>query len=152
VMSKWVNDQVRRGHLDVSHSRSLEQYISVIAESQGGLERICFTPIPFAYAAHTHQFFFLLLYLVTLPFTMVFTYQYYAMVAVFIVTFGLVGIDEAGVEIEDPFGTDDNDLPLEAIFETIMRDAKNLSEFGLEGSSDNGTNANHMTIQLHMDP
>jgi len=34
---------------------------------------------------------------------------------------GLLGIEEAGVEIEDPFGTDENDLPLNAICETIRK-------------------------------
>ena len=31
------------------------------------------------------------------------------------------GIEEIGVEIEDPFGVDDNDLPLEKICGTIER-------------------------------
>jgi len=127
MMTKWVHEQIRKGALERWEGRSLEAYIGGLGDSQGGLERIANTPIPFAYAAQTHQF--LLLYLITLPFTMVTTYQYYALVAVFIISFGLIGVDEAGVEIEDPFGHDDNDLPLEGIFGTIMRDAKGITEF-----------------------
>ena len=33
----------------------------------------------------------------------------------------MFGIEEIGVEIENPFGDDDNDLPLEQICETIGR-------------------------------
>jgi len=115
MISLWVDARMREGHLDRWQARSIEQYVSAIVDAQGGLERISGTPIPFAYAVHTHQF--LLLYLITLPFTMVTTYGYYALVAVFTIAFGLIGIDEAGVEIEDPFGFDDNDLPLEVLFD-----------------------------------
>ena len=38
-----------------------------------------------------------------------------AVPTVAVIAFGLLGIEEAGIEIEDPFGTDPNDLPLEAI-------------------------------------
>jgi len=103
-----------------------------MCEAQAALDRICDTPIPFAYAVHTHQF--LLLYLSTLPFTMVITYQYYALVAVFIISFGMLGIDEAGVEIEDPFGLDDNDLPLDKICANIAKQAEAIAKFG-QGNS-----------------
>ena len=36
-----------------------------------------------------------------------------------IVTYALLGIEQIGVQIEDPFGLEDNDLPLDAICETI---------------------------------
>jgi putative membrane protein len=39
--------------------------------------------------------------------------------AVVIVAYVFFGIEEIGVEIEDPFGQDDNDLPLEQICATI---------------------------------
>jgi len=51
-----------------------------------------------------------------------------AIPAVAAIAFGLLGIEEAGVEIEDPFGDDPNDLPLEAISATIGRDAQALAD------------------------
>lgn len=51
-------------------------------------------------------------------------------VAVAAIAFGLLGIEEAGVEIEDPFGDDPNDLPVEAMCATIARDTGALAEFG----------------------
>jgi len=119
LLSHWVAEKARSHELDYWAARTLEAHIAQLADAQGALERIKDTPIPFAYAVHTHQF--LMLYLITLPFTMVVTYQYYALVAVFIVSFGLLGIDEAGVEIEDPFGLDDNDLPLDAMCDRIKK-------------------------------
>jgi len=40
----------------------------------------------------------------------------------------MLGIEEAGVEIEGPFGVDLNHLPLESICETIARDVHDLAE------------------------
>jgi predicted membrane chloride channel (bestrophin family) len=39
-----------------------------------------------------------------------------------------LGIEEAGVEIEDPSGDDPNDLPVETMCTTIGMDSKALAE------------------------
>ena len=41
---------------------------------------------------------------------------------------GFFGIEEAGVEIEDPFDLEDNSLPLDAICVTIIRDTAQLTQ------------------------
>ncbi|MND02132.1 Bestrophin, RFP-TM, chloride channel [compost metagenome] len=41
------------------------------------------------------------------------------MLDTFFVAYTFFGIEEIGVEIEDPFGEDDNDLPLEDICKNI---------------------------------
>ena len=40
---------------------------------------------------------------------------------------GTLGIEEAGIEIESPFGVDPNHLPLERLCEAIGRDAADLA-------------------------
>jgi putative membrane protein len=42
-------------------------------------------------------------------------------VDVLVLAYTFFGIEEIGVEIEGPFGHDDNDLPLEDICETIHK-------------------------------
>jgi ion channel-forming bestrophin family protein len=44
-----------------------------------------------------------------------------------VVALGLLGIEEAGVELEDPFGLEPNHLPLDQICETIGRDLADLT-------------------------
>jgi putative membrane protein len=39
-----------------------------------------------------------------------------------------LGVEEAAIEIEDPFGLDFNDLPLEQICATIARDVNQLAK------------------------
>jgi putative membrane protein len=43
-----------------------------------------------------------------------------------LLAFALFGIDEIAVEMEEPFGRDANDLPLDAVGETIARDVADL--------------------------
>jgi putative membrane protein len=43
-----------------------------------------------------------------------------------LVSFTLFGIEEIGIEIENPFGYDANDLPLDAICATMRRNIEDL--------------------------
>src|SRR5262245_22283176 len=125
-MTKWIHDQMSAGKFDHYTAQMLERHVQGFLDNQGGCERILRTPIPFAYAVHIKQL--LMVYLITLPFILIGDLGWVAIVAVAAIAFGLLGIEEAGVEIEDPFGDDPNDLPLEAISATIARDAQALAE------------------------
>lgn len=123
-MSVWVRD--RAPQLGGDMVRVLEGHISALVDCQGGCERIQKTPIPFVYAVHLRHI--TLLYLLTLPFVLVPLLNWGASLAVAAIAFGLLGIEEAGIEIEDPFGEDPNDLPLEDICNVVQRDARTLVE------------------------
>lgn len=45
---------------------------------------------------------------------------------VILISFTLFGIEEIGIEIENPFGRDQNDLPLDTICETMLRNIADL--------------------------
>jgi putative membrane protein len=66
----------------------------------------------------------LFIYLLTLPFVLVSAIGWFAPLAVAVIAFGLMGIEDAGVEIEDPFGDDPNDLPVDDICNVIARDTQ----------------------------
>ena len=82
------------------------------------------TPIPFAYAHHIKAF--LALFVFSAPFALADTMGVMTPVAAFFIAYGMFGIEEIGVEIEDPFGYDPNDLPLDRIGATITGDTKML--------------------------
>ncbi|MCI0703666.1 MAG: hypothetical protein L0241_21520, partial [Planctomycetia bacterium] len=109
-MTKWIRDQMAAGKFDSITAQMIEGHVRTFLDCQGGCERILRTPIPFAYAVHIKQL--LMVYLVTLPFILIGDLGWVAIPAVAAIAFGLLGIEEAGVEIEDPFGDDPNDLPL----------------------------------------
>lgn len=124
AISRWIRDRLREGRIDVFQAVSMEQVLNAMVDSQGGCERIVRTPLPFVYAALIKQI--LLIYLGTLPFVLIAKMDFAAPLVVAVVSFGMLGIEEAGVEIEMPFGTDDNCLPLEQICTTIARDTAAL--------------------------
>jgi putative membrane protein len=66
----------------------------------------------------------LVIYCSTLPLALVGTFGWWNLVVVYLVSYILFGIEEIGVEIEDPFGDDENDLPLEQISEGIDRNVR----------------------------
>ena len=84
------------------------------------------TPLPFVYVVHLRRA--LILYSLTLPMALVNSYGWWTIAVVLVIAYVLFGIEEIGVEIENPFGTDVNDLPLEQFFATIERDLTLLLE------------------------
>ncbi|KAJ1962802.1 hypothetical protein GGI12_002426 [Dipsacomyces acuminosporus] len=84
----------------------------------GGCERILSTPIPLAYRIHlTHT---LYLYLLVLPWSLGSMGLAKTIILQFIISFMLIGIDSISREIQNPFGYDANDLPLDAYCESIL--------------------------------
>jgi putative membrane protein len=98
----------------------LDQMIDVL----GSCERILKTPIPLAYAVHLRQLIFL--YCFATPFQMVDNFGWSTPIVVSIVAFTVFGIEAIGVEIENPFGHDANDLPLDQICRTMQLNIEDL--------------------------
>lgn len=130
-MTAVLNRARQKGVISDILYTSLDQNIQLLVDYLGACERIRKTPLPFAYVVHLRRA--LALYCFTLPFALVSSYGWYTILDVLIVTYVFFGIEEIGVEIEGPFGMDDNDLPLDDICETIHRNLYALSE--LEASA-----------------
>jgi ion channel-forming bestrophin family protein len=124
----WVSDYLQMeyqgGHLNVNQLVGMTNMLDAIVGAIAGCERILKTPIPLAYAIHLKQL--LLVYCLFLPFQTVKDLEWFAVPVVAIVSFTLLGIEEIGVEIENPFGTDANDLPLDTICETVQGNVEDL--------------------------
>jgi len=105
---------------------SLDLNIQSLIDSLGACERIRKTPLPFAYVVHLRRA--LVIYCFTLPFALVDTFGWWTVLEVAFVAYTYFGIEEIGVEIEGPFGHDENDLPLEAICETIYKNVYAMAE------------------------
>jgi ion channel-forming bestrophin family protein len=125
-MSEWVRRRQKEGRLDPITAMAMEGVIVELVAAQGGCERIHLTPLPFVYAGLIKQL--LLVYLVTLPFVLIPPMSFAAPLVEAVVSFAMLGIEEAGVEIEDPFGVDPNHLSIEQICQGIARDAARLAE------------------------
>jgi ion channel-forming bestrophin family protein len=116
----------RAGRISAERLHLMDANVTQMVDVWGGCERILRTPIPFAYAQHIKGF--LTLFCFTVPFAMVEQMNRYTAVAAAVLAFGMFGIEEIGVEIEDPFGYDPNDLPLDAIGNRIASDTAAMVE------------------------
>ncbi|QDU30435.1 Bestrophin, RFP-TM, chloride channel [Anatilimnocola aggregata] len=95
----------------------VDHNINLLIDYIGACERIHRTPVPYAYVVHLRRALFL--YCLTIPFAMVGDLHWWTIGGTFMVAYIFFGIEEIGVEIEDPFGFDENDLPLERYCHTI---------------------------------
>lgn len=101
-----------------------EQLLFINAELQsftdvcGACERIKNTPIPYSYSIFIKKF--VTIYIATLPFGYVFNLGYYVVPMVGFIFFVLTSLELIAEEIEEPFGGDENDLPLERIAQNIQ--------------------------------
>jgi putative membrane protein len=124
-MSECLKEAHRRGAISDIMLTHLDQNIQLLVDYLGGCERIRKTPLPFAYVVHLRRS--LVVYCFTLPFALVETFGWTTVLDVLLVAYTFFGIEEIGVEIEGPFGFDDNDLPLEEICATIERNVYALA-------------------------
>ncbi len=106
--------------------RHMEELLCRLVDSQGGCEKIQKTPMPFAYVVMLKQI--IVAYLLTMPLVLCERCGWWTPLLVGIAALGLLGMEEASVEIEDPFGTDENCLNLEALTLTIARDTGQLAD------------------------
>jgi ion channel-forming bestrophin family protein len=124
----WIGDylqlQYQRDQLNIYQLTSMHKLLDTLVDCLGGCERILKTPMPLAYAIHLKQL--LLLYCLSLPFQMVRDLGWWTSPVVVLISFTLFGIEEIGIEIENPFGRDENDLPLDAICQTMLRNIEDL--------------------------
>lgn len=124
----WISDYLQscfnQGRLNAYQLAALLAQVDILVNVLGGCERIVKTPIPLAYAIHLKQL--LLLYCLALPFQMVSALGWWTAIAVGLISFAVFGIEAIGIEIENPFGYDDNDLPLDAICMTMQRNIEDL--------------------------
>jgi putative membrane protein len=93
--------------------------LSSFTDICGACERIKNTPIPYSYSAFIKKFIFF--YVMTLPFGYVFSLGYYVVPVVIFVFYVLASLEIIAEEIEDPFGGDENDLPLDKIAANIHK-------------------------------
>jgi putative membrane protein len=113
----------KKGELTQGDLIQIDVNLNGLMASLGGCQRIKNTPIPYSYSLFIKKFIFL--YVITLPIVF-FHFDYWAILITTFVFYALVSMEVLAEEIEDPFGTDDNDLPLEQICITIETDLRNI--------------------------
>lgn len=126
-ISRCIQDSWKSGTLNAYHVSILHGCLTEMLAIQGGCERIKSTPIPFTYSVLTHRT--VLLYCLALPCGLHDTVGFLTPIVVALVAYAFLGLDAVGDEIEQPFNTDDNDLPLLYLSTMIERNLRQMSGY-----------------------
>ena len=119
IMTRKLVTLHRTGSLSGEELLFLNENLNSFTDICGACERIKNTPIPYSYSAFIKKFIFI--YIMTLPFGYVFTLQYLVVPVVAIVFYVLASLELVAEEIEDPFGKDLNDLPMDKLATNIRK-------------------------------
>lgn len=131
-LKDYLNRQHQQGRLNTYQLNSVVNLLNSLVDYFGGCERILKTPLPAAYSIHLKQLIFI--YCLILPFQLVAELGWLTGPSVGLISFTLLGIEEIGIEIENPFGRDPNDLPLDTICQTIAHNIEELSQLDSSAS------------------
>lgn len=127
-VTQWLSLYLQKVHQQGKISSQLfsqmNDLINKLTLGMGSCERILTTPLPRPYAIHLKHL--LLIYFALLPFKLVGMFHLMTPIAVALLAFALLGIEEVGREIENPFGYDDDDLPLDAQAAELLGDVKDI--------------------------
>lgn len=109
-----------------SHRIRLDENLTYFEDAVGSCERILTQPIPLSYTRHTSRF--MVIWLSALPLGLYQTCGVATIPLSVVITFLLLGIDEIGVQIEEPFGL----LPLDDICNEIEGDLFSMLQEGVD--------------------
>lgn len=123
-LTRAVHRDVSSGVLPRETIVALTPLLLAFDDITGACERIRNTPIPFSYSSYVKQF--VLLYALVMPFGLVREFGYGTVVACMFTFFATMGLELLATEIEEPFGTDRNDLPLDELAERIRIDTAQI--------------------------
>lgn len=126
LMGAWLADKRKQGLISDVVWSSLNHHLNDLSAVAGGCERIASTPLPFAYTLILHRTVYL--FCIMLPFALVTDLHYMTPFLSVFVSYTFISLDTLAEELEEPFGTEDNDLPLDAICNTIERDLQDMNE------------------------
>lgn len=124
----WIGDYLQRqyqgGHINVFQLAALHELLDDLVDILGACERILKTPTPLIYTILLRTL--LVIYFLLLPWDFVDGLTWWTAPISMFASILLLGIDEVGAEIEEPFGKDPNDLPLDAICATMLNNINEM--------------------------
>ena len=110
-------------HLSEEEMILLDKEVKSLTDILGACERIKNTPIPYSYNMFLKKLIFVFILLTPLAF--VEALHYWTIGLTVLVFYIFVGLEYISEEIEEPFGTDNNDLPLDDLANKIL---ENITE------------------------
>lgn len=117
LMAEWVENARNSGRIDSIQQARFDENFDKLEDVVGGCERIISTPIPYSYRVLLHRTVYI--YCALLPFGLVDSLGWLMPFIVVFVAYTFVAFEAIADEIENPFGTEANDLALNSMCHMI---------------------------------
>ncbi|MDX6022219.1 bestrophin family ion channel [Scandinavium sp. V105_16] len=126
LMGNWLAAQRQQGALSDILFHSLNNRLNDMSVVLAGCERIAGTPVPFAYSLILHRTVYL--FCIMLPFALVGDLHYMTPFISVLISYTFISLDVLAEELEEPFGVENNDLPLDAISTAIETELLQMND------------------------
>lgn len=113
LMAEWIKNAKNENKIDSIQQARFDENLDKLSDIVGGCERIISTPIPYSYRVLLHRTVYLYCFL--LPFGLVDSLQWLTPLIVVFIAYTFVAFEAIADEIEQPFGTEANDLALNSM-------------------------------------
>ena len=124
MMYQKVNQLYADKKISGDHLINLDKELKDFIDHLGACERIKNTPIPYSYMMYVKKF--ITIYIVTLPIGFVTQSGYMTIPITVLISYVLLSVELIAEEIEDPFGRDINDLPLDDLATKIRENIREI--------------------------
>jgi len=104
---------------------ALDQHVLALTDILGGCEKILNTSPPQGFSIFTR--FALLFYILIFPFGWINSFELFIIPILIVIIYILLGLEVIAEEMEAPFGTDYNDLPLDDYAENIEKNINKIA-------------------------
>ncbi|KAG6008615.1 hypothetical protein E4U21_004255 [Claviceps maximensis] len=136
---------VQHDQLKVSMQQTLAyNNLSLLNDVMAGCERVLNTPLPIAYTIAISQITWV--YVVLLPFQLVGKLGWISIPATIAAAYIILGLLFIGREIENPFGQDVNDLPLDGYCEQIAEELDIIASYDMTNPYGFFTSSSNMPL------
>ena len=126
IIQKDLVKVLKHGEIsDIIYS-TLNRHVVELGNIQAGCDRIVSTPLPFSYSVLLHRTVYCFCFI--LPFSLEASLGVWTPVLVGLIAYLFLGLDALSAQLEEPFGVQENDLPLDSIVRLIEREM--LSSLG----------------------
>lgn len=125
LLAEWVQKAKEEQSIDSIQQARFDENFDKLSDILGGCERIVSTPIPYSYRVLLHRTVYIYCFL--LPFGLVDSLGWFTPLIVVFVAYTFVAFEAIADEIEEPFGTEANDLALNSM--SVMID-ETIHEIG----------------------
>jgi predicted membrane chloride channel (bestrophin family) len=122
ILTHYIRHEYRSKNITHMEYQAMNQSIHTLIQGFNGVDKVHNVQIPFPYAQMI--LLFLTTYVFTAPFMFVTHFGWACFIPSSVLCVVFFGINEVALEIEDPFGEDENDLPLDPMGDALKGDCE----------------------------